>query len=282
MASLRIFPYICRLKYVSTYNSFPVIGRIIAVFMLAILLSACQPLEDLKVRLGLKEAQEEKVEEQRGLAEPTGFIKSPKERRQMRKLFLSEIYEHVYARKFTDKESFIKWMNVLEQGASVEGVYRGLVLSREYAQMERGRTTAEALDLFASEMAILALFRDGKNAKYFDSEDGKKKLAGIKAALTAKFETRSLFTLKRVLGEEILAYIEVLKSNRESLVEWYAVTTVRWNGYGVDFGMEQRNKPDKQYHARWASGHSLGRIQWEVLNRLHRLFNRLGRILYAK
>lgn len=227
--------------------------------------------------------EEEAGEEEKSLGDPiSGFVTTPKERRQIRKQFLSEIYQHVFARKFRDREAFIRWMNVLEQGASVEGVYRGLVLSREYAQMERGRTTPEALELFASEMALLALYRDNKGVEYIQSDQGKRKREELKRALQARFESRSLFTLKRILGEEVLEYMDILKENRQTLSKWYADTTVRWNSQGVDFGLKQRNSKDGEYHQQWALGNSIGRIQWEVLNRLHRMMNGLGRILYSK
>ncbi len=248
-------------------------------------LSGCDQLKNQWKFIDSEHLEEEEVakdDHSVGATLSGGFVKSPKERLKIRKQFLSEIYQQVYARKFTDKEAYVRWMNVLQQGASVEGVYRGLVLSREYAQMERGRTTAEALDLFASEMALLTLTRDGKDAKYLTSVEGVKKQSSIKQALVSKYETRSLFTLKRILGEEVLAYMEILKKDRSQLSQWYSETTLRWNSQGVDYGLEKRNSKDGNYHLRWAASNSLGRIQWEVLNRLHRMFNGVGRILYRK
>ncbi len=254
--------------------------------MIPLALSGCQPLERLKniVRGGAEaEAEKETTDGERGLGNPvTGFVSTPKERRKIRKQFLSEIYKHVFAREFRDKESYVRWMNILEQGASVEGVYRGLVLSGDYAQMERGRTTPEALNLFASEMALLTLYRKKKIEEYITGNEEKRKLQELEQALLTRFKSSSLFTLKRVLGEEVLEYMDILKSNRAMLSKWYSKTTVRWNSQGIDFGLKLRNSKNSEYHSQWARQNSLGRIQWEVLNRLHRLMNGLGRILYAK
>lgn len=246
-------------------------------------LSGCSKFESARQFLfGAPQEQAKPINEQGLETTNPVYILTPKERLAIQKTFLSEIYEQVFARKFSDKEEYARWINVLGQGASVEGVYRGLVLSTNYAQLEQGKTTSKALDFFVSEMVQLLFSRAGKSVTNISAPAMVEKEEKLRAEILTAYEQRSLFTLKRVLGEEVLAYIETIKNDRNELAKWYAETTVRWNQLGVDFGIKQRNSTDKIYLEQWARSNSLGRIQWETLYRLHRLFNNLGNILYGK
>jgi hypothetical protein len=42
--------------------------------------------------------------------------------------------------------------------------------------------------------------------------------------------------------------------------------------------MAQRNKTDEIFHFNWAKENKLGMIQWELLNKVHRLMNAYGGI----
>ena len=47
------------------------------------------------------------------------------------------MYTQIYLHPPRTKEEYNGWANVLYQGGSLEGVYRGLTLSREYRDLEK-------------------------------------------------------------------------------------------------------------------------------------------------
>ena len=65
------------------------------------------------------------------------------------------------------------------------------------------------------------------------------------------FEGASLFTLKRVLGDEALKALNQQQS-RGGLARWYGAFAAWQAGKGVVFGLALRNKADEAFHARWA------------------------------
>lgn len=87
------------------------------------------------------------------------------------------------------------------------------------------------------------------------------------------FRASSIFTLKRAIGTLALENLELRRADREALAEWYASLVLRLSVYGVDFGLKQRNDPDPAFHRAWARRAPFDRIEWEVLNRYHRVFN---------
>jgi hypothetical protein len=90
---------------------------------------------------------------------------------------------------------------------------------------------------------------------------------------TKQFVGASIFTLKRVLGDEALHVVADKKQHPEKLAMWYAKWVVHMAARGVDFGIALRNKPDFQFHYDWAIKAGQDRIEWEVLNRIHRVLN---------
>jgi hypothetical protein len=86
----------------------------------------------------------------------------------------------------------------------------------------------------------------------------------------------SLFTLKRILGEKVLQEANKRKDDKDGLAAWYASFVSRWVKIGVPFGLVQRNREDEAFHFRWAKENNLGMVQWELLNRVHRVMNSFG------
>jgi hypothetical protein len=95
--------------------------------------------------------------------------------------------------------------------------------------------------------------------------------------LAAKYLTQfigaSIFTLKRVAGDEALKVIGSKSQFREKLAMWYSKWVVRIAQRNVDFGISLRNKSDEAFHYKWAVESPEDRVKWEVLNRLHRVLN---------
>ena len=87
------------------------------------------------------------------------------------------------------------------------------------------------------------------------------------------FANASFFTLKRVLGDEVLKVLDEMKSDPKLRAQWYATQVVRMMEYQVNFGLALRNRPDFIFHRGWAETVSPDRLCWELLNREHRLLN---------
>jgi hypothetical protein len=94
---------------------------------------------------------------------------------------------------------------------------------------------------------------------------------------TKQFVGASIFTLKRVLGDEALRVVAVKREYPEKLASWYSKWVVHMAALGVDFGISQRNKADEVFHYKWAMTASEDRLNWEVLNRVHRVLNEANR-----
>ena len=91
------------------------------------------------------------------------------------------------------------------------------------------------------------------------------------------FVDASNFTLKRVLGDEMLRLVAEKSSDPKALQAWYGQWVVRMAGKGVDFGFPLRNKADAAFHSQWAASADPDRLKWEVLNRINRILNARNR-----
>ena len=184
-----------------------------------------------------------------------------------------EMHQQIYAKPDGDSKDLAAWINVLNQGGSIEGVYHGLVLSTGYTDLEKGSAALPAVRLFGEEYAWL--MHPGKTEKL---EAERKKIA---QKFLQDSVHSSLFTIKRELGELVLKEIEKRKNNRTGLSIWYGELATRWATRDVNFGMASRNKADFEFHRNWASTNSIGLIQWELLNRAHRMLNQYGGLALA-
>jgi hypothetical protein len=97
------------------------------------------------------------------------------------------------------------------------------------------------------------------------------------------FVGSSIFTLKRIIGDEVQKLVALRlgkgapADGRERLAVWYGKWVVRLAGMGVDFGLPQRLRADELFHYQWAIAATPDRLQWEMLNRLHRLLNQANK-----
>lgn len=221
---------------------------------------------------------------------------------------LQEVYRVVFLREPADRGEFGNLVDTLNQGASFEGLYNGFTHSSEYRKLEMANAGASpgALQAFGEELAWLEAelpepFVFGASATQplalpvqpevqpepvpsaafaapaapGASASGAPK-ADVKAlaeGYSRQFVGSSIFTLKRVLGDEALRVMTAKKEYPEKMALWYSQWVARLAAKGVDFGVPLRNKPDEQLHYRWALSASEDRIKWEVLNRVHRVLN---------
>ena len=201
---------------------------------------------------------------------PDSQIMAPRERQGFYRWLITEMHEDIYQTPVQDAKSIkdvLTWVNVLDQGGSIEGVYHGMILTPKYRALERGRASLAAIRFFAEQLAMLKLEQStpDENTKKLTQEYGQRLL------------NMPLYTLKRELGERMFTKITKLKGNQEKLADWFANLTVYLAGKNVPFGMEQRNRADINFHKQWAMNNNLGLLQWETLNRMHRILNYYGK-----
>jgi hypothetical protein len=101
-------------------------------------------------------------------------------------------------------------------------------------------------------------------------------LSALQVQLESTFQKASVFTLKRVLGDEALRVIAMKESSPQALHQWYARWVVRVLAHKVDFGVSVRHKPEEKWHLEWAARNSSDRLRWEVLTRVQRILNAGG------
>ena len=175
-----------------------------------------------------------------------------------------EIYQVTYIKQPKDRSEFGNWVDTLNQGASLEGVYHGLIQSEDYRQLEVQSKSAspEALRIFSEEFSILG-------AELSPDSD----IRALQEKNIQRYVGVSLFTLKKNLGEEALKVIASKNEYPEKLSLWYSKWVVRLADRNIDFGIDLRNKKDEEFHFKWALENKTDRLSWEVLNRLHRILN---------
>ncbi len=221
---------------------------------------------------------------------------------------LGEMFTVVYfsAPQESDVQEFTGLSQSLKQGASLEGVYRGLVASNRYRSLESqsGAATPALLKAFA---VSLAEVREGMvtlrnfsaqdavqvpSVSYPDESDSgvevktfpllkpaADKRLGIEedaANLAKTFVGASLFTLKRVLCEAALSRLDELGGSHDEVAQWYSKFAASMAQSKIDFGLKQRNLGDGDLHFSWAMKASDDRIKWETLNRYHRYLNAIS------
>lgn len=218
---------------------------------------------------------------------------------------LSEMYKVVFhLEEVKDKSEFGGLNHSLNQGASLEGIYRGLVMGSRYRGLEASTQAASprVLKAFVGQMVELQLsmrsptefqvesarqapnieFPEGGEttehpqvAKKRDTQEvtAKKDKNELINELLQIFIGASSFTLKRVLADEALKKFDELKESPAELAQWYATFVMKMIDTKVDMGLELRSKPDFDFHFKFAQRMAPDRVKWEVLNRYHRYLN---------
>jgi hypothetical protein len=216
---------------------------------------------------------------------------------------LAEMIKVIFDEKeIDDKADFGSLVLTLNQGASLEGVYRGIIMGSRYRALETKSQGASPTELKAFAIEMAELQSTMKNPSVFEasvarkpptiempdgsgSEDTvvahegsqevtkKRETAEIRDELLETFIGASGFTLKRTLGDEALKKFDEMNDDRVGLAEWYGHLALRLAASKVDFGLELRSQPDFDFHYRFAQTMSLDRVKWEVLNRYHRYLN---------
>ena len=204
----------------------------------------------------------------------------------------------------------------MNQGASIEGIYNGIVHSGDFRKLETDHpgATSMALCFFSEELARTELAMsaitdfpstsaqplsppveptgieepEGNNEIDYpgasasaspssspspSSSAGKPTQQALMLKYYSDFSGASFYTLKRVLGDELLKLCTEKANDQKELAKWYGAWVNRVDGLKVDFGLPLRNNPDPEFHQGWAMSVSADRLRWEVLNRVHRVIN---------
>ncbi|MBU6154984.1 MAG: hypothetical protein KGP28_11830 [Bdellovibrionales bacterium] len=282
----------------------------VSVFLLFPILCACDPMKEIRGFLGLGEKTTELPAEMRAemkSADSTNEVRTSEGLVKENQELLSEMIRVVFDRNDSeDQADFDALARTLNQGASLEGIYRGIIMGSRYRALESNSQAAApaVLKVFSSEMAEL---QEGmREPTRFDPEQAKLaprieypseplvplisfpssspspssvdpdrplSKSGNFQALLRIFVGASPYTLKRVLAEEALKRFEEAGGDPSAIPLWYAGLAVRLSGANVDFGLELRRKPDFEFHKAFAKKIAMDRVKWEVLNRYHRLLN---------
>jgi hypothetical protein len=266
---------------------------------------SCKPVEDLRGYLGLtaKKTLPSEVKHEMNQATEDDKKQSAGELAKANLELLSEIMKVVFNEKeVEDKSNFGELAHSLNQGASLEGIYRGIIMGSRYRGMEAKSKAASptVLKAFAHEMAEIQT--DMKDPTVFTQEarkipsiefpdentaggdiptaaansqdiTQKKDKKEIMNSLLQMFIGASPYTLKRVLGEEALKKMDEMKDSPGEMAQWYAKTTTQLCESKIDFGLAQRNLTDFDFHFKFAQKMAPDRVKWEVLNRYHRYLN---------
>ena len=210
--------------------------------------------------------------------------------RQVNGEFIKELFKVTLLREVRSEEEYNKLMNVLDQGGHYEGIYNGIVYGEEYRRLEKGAAPVPAVKQYADVMTYLILNQrydplrikkpDDSEVPHPLEEEGAappQPSDAERAELTGEYErqgiTKSFFTLKKELGEQVLKTIELKHEYKEKLATWYGRFAVYMSKKNVDFGLAQRNKSDEYFHYKWALNADEDRLKWECLNRVHQLIN---------
>jgi len=216
-----------------------------------------------------------------------------------------EMYQVVYAEEPRDQSLIYRFAEILQQGAKIEGIYNGFTRSAKFRKKEEEAIScaSDSLAIFTEELARLELSFavprkfTGEDARplplpQFPAEEAggvpgpkpvpshhasidpaRRDLESLRKEYSEHFSRSSCFTLKRILGDEALRLLRHFGGDRLKQAAWYGRWAARLSGRKTDFGLPERNDPVAATHEEWALKNPVGSIQWEVLNRLHRLLN---------
>lgn len=177
-----------------------------------------------------------------------------KKERQYNYSFVKDIFKAV--RRFDpDKNDIAKWMNVLDQNGSREGVYRALVLDGTYLGLENHDfpMTTASVD-FSSKFL----------AKYLK-----------KGISEEKLQKANFFTVKRNVTEKTLEVVdELYKLKGDQIYDWYAVFSAEMaKKYPKAMDNKIRKETNARVHKKWAKSVPDQYLKSEIIIKLHKVFN---------
>ena len=182
-------------------------------------------------------------------------LEDNKKNRRSHQRFIREIVQATKLKK-SNENDLVRWMNVLTQGGSREGVYRALVLDNSYAGLEN--------------------YEQPANDSVIDfSKNFFNQFIGIQLS-EKRAQSMNFYRLKRETVEKSLEMIDLLKTDREKLASWFAALSKNLaDKYPKAFDSNSRLINKKLPHYNWALEAHEQRIKSEVIIKVHIVMNHL-------
>lgn len=181
---------------------------------------------------------------------------SDKQKRKYQVAFIQELYE-VTRNSEPKQDDIIKYLNVLEQGGSREGVYRAITLDDVYSSLESYDETPE------------------KALTDFTVKYGEKYLGRVFDG--SSIRKLNLWSIKRIVTEKSLEVMDVLANKPEDLHAWYAVFSAELaKEYPKLWQTKIRSTQNPRVHLNWASQAPFQHVKSETIIKLHKLMNFLN------
>lgn len=182
----------------------------------------------------------------------TKNVKWPKNKAEFDLNYVKEIYL-VTRQLQVSNDDLVKWMNVLTQGSSREGVYRGIVNDLTYRSLEK-----LAFPCSDSLIEFVSYYLE----KYLNEKPSKDILLQM-----------NFYQIKRIVTERTLDLFDYF-SEQEDFFKWYAV-------FSADLAMKQpsiwenkiRADKGKYFHYNWAKTVNSEFIVSEFLIKIHKALN---------
>lgn len=168
--------------------------------------------------------------------------------------FLEEAFKEVRGSRIEDHE-LSRWMNVMDQGATREGVYRALVHDDQYRGLQNFKYPVADLNV----EFIRYVLQD-----FLDRD-----LAGDKIS---KFD---FYSLKRIITEKFLEVADTfILTNKEDFYDWYAVVSSELaKTNGDHFKNKLRKIKSRRKHKMWAKSVPIQFVKSEIILKLHIIMN---------
>ena len=168
--------------------------------------------------------------------------------------FLNELYTSVLTTN-PDENSLATGLNILSQGGTREGVYRSIVYSETYQQLESQsypvkQETIEFCTYYAQK--FLGIQYDEQSLKDVN-----------------------VFTIKRTLTEKTLDVADLLKQKPEDLYQWYGILSGELAQRKLTQLSDVRNK-DENFHYEWSKKVPVEHIKSELIIKLNLVLNALN------
>ena len=175
--------------------------------------------------------------------------------------FLREIFTQLRQQEL-EVEDAQKWMNVLEQGGSRQGIIRALILDEYYYKLQMQQVpNTEATIKFAQDYAEKFL------GVSYSAED----LAQV-----------DFFTLQKELIEKTLRLLDLLLSGenptaKNNFASWYGVFSAQVaKDYPELFTDPVRGQKGQSIHRQWALDNEASYVYSEVIIKLCKILNQLN------
>lgn len=168
--------------------------------------------------------------------------------------FVKELYKATRKVEASDNE-ISRWMNVLEQNGSREGVYRALVLDGTYLGLENYEFPMEETTVDFTMTYI---------EKYLN-----------KTISETNLKKANFYTVKRDITEKTLEVVdEFLKMEGDEVYDWYALFSAEMaKKFPAAMDNETRKETSPQKHKLWAKSVPDQYLKSEVIIKLHKVFN---------